>query len=923
MTGRLASLLILLSSPAWAVPETTYPAKIRPLLDQHCIRCHGPDKQKGKLRLDTLSPDFSGPSAETWHDVLENLSLGEMPPENEAQPSREERQQLASWIRAGLKKAAQERKGTHGQIVLRRLTRYEYHNTLRDLLGFEMDFARDLPPEPSSEDGFKNNGDSLGISPLQVEYYLNSARRALHKAIVTGSSPEVFKHRFTKSSQGNQRRQSSEPSNHMRPGGRFFGKMQTFPREGEFRIRIKARAAVPDEMGYPRMRVSIGMRSDTQSPTKSVGEVDVTSINPQVYELRGRIEEFPLPGHNPKFPGLTITVANVYDDGLPADKPLQFKAINFPGPKKKELAKLSKKNRPVLPLEKAVLKQNNRALRNISKTLDGLQKKIEELNFIDPKHENQADLAFRLFDIKAQHDKLPAQIKTAAKQLKLDDPDTFLAAFHEHNQEALTRHQTILKRFAGIEPIDRKDKARLRELMPKQKERSTIILESLEFEGPFFESWPPKPHANLLPASSAKERDQAQNALKRFTSRAYRRPVTKEDLAVFLSFYDEIRPVSSSFEEAMRECLAMVLVSPEFLYLFEPAPSKEARDLTQHELAARLSYFLWSTTPPESLRSRAAAGELMKSEVLAEIVRDMITDPRAEEFVKHFTEQWLDLSGIDRVAINPEYYPNFDDRLKPMMGEETQRFFSEILRKDLSALNLIDSDFAMLNEPLARHYGINGPRSGHFERVALKPEDRRGGLLTQAGVLLLNSTGEDSHPVRRAVWVRNRLLNDPPADPPADVPDLESAEPNFKKLSVRRQLEVHRKKEACADCHRGIDPWGVPFEGFDAIGKWRTEIKRSPGRGKGVTAPVEDEATLPNGTTVQGVEELKSYLLKHERRRFAKALTSKLLAYSLGRSLTFADEVEVESLTKHFEKSEYRLRELIVAIVQSDTFQRK
>lgn len=927
MTDRLASLFILLSSPVWAAPSGEYPTKIRPLLEQHCIRCHGPEKQKGKLRLDTLSPDFSGPAAETWHDVLENLNLGEMPPEEETQPNREQRRLLTSWIRSGLKEAARERNGAHGQIVLRRLTRYEYHNTLRDLLGLEMDFARDLPPEPSSEDGFKNNGHALGISPLQIEYYLKSARRALDKAIVTGPAPEVFEHRFTNSSQGNQRRQQVVPGNHMRPGGRFFGKMQTFPHEGEFRIRLKAGATVPEGMGYPRMRVSIGMRSDTQSPTKVVGEVDVTAdtSDPRVYELRGRIEEFPLPGHNPKFPGLTITVANVYDDGLPPDKPYQFKAIPIPGPQKKELGKAVKAHRPSLPLEKTVLKKNNKALRGVTKFIDGLQKKMEELNVLDPEDENQVDLAFRLFDLQNQRNKLRAQIKTAARQLKQDDHEAFWAAFESHNQNALARHESILKRFAHIEPIDRKDKARLQALMPKQAERSTVILESLEFTGPYFHSWPPASHQRLLPEMEGDDRARAKGALQQFITRAYRRPATKEDLAVILSFYDEVRPLSSSFEEAMRECFAMVLVSPEFLYLVEPAPSHEQRDLTQHELATRLSYFLWSTTPEDELLSQATSGELKDSKIIAERTRKMIADARSKQFVRHFTDQWLDLSGIDRVAINPEYYPKFDDSLKPMMREETQRFFAEILHKDLSALNLIDSDFVMLNERLARHYGLSGPQSGAFERVSLKAQDRRGGILTQAGILLLNSTGEDSHPVRRAVWVRDRLLNDPPADPPADVPGLESDEPNFKKLSVRRQLEVHRKKEACADCHRGIDPWGIPFEGFDAVGQWREKVLRTPSgrRGNGVTAPVEDVATLPNGTTVQGVEELKKYLLTHERRRFAKALTSKLLSYSLGRSLTFADDAEVESLTDQFEKSEYRLSELIVAIVHSKTFQRK
>ena len=916
----------LLASPGVREADI-YHSEIRPILATHCFGCHGPGKQKGGLRLDTLDPGFEGPAAETWHDVLENLNLGEMPPEDEPQPDTVSRRKLSGWVRAGLDEVARQRRGAAGRTVIRRLARYEYNNTLRDLLGIEMDHAHNLPPEPASSDGFRNNGASLGVSPLQIEYYLEAARAAMDKAIVTGPAPEVFRHRFTESAQSARRKPEQTPSNHMRPGGSFFGKMLSFPREGEFRIRVKAGALVPGGMAYPRMRVSIGMRSDTQSPARVVGEVDVTNSDsaPRVYELRGRIEEFPLPGHNPKFPGVTIIVTNVHDDGLPPDKPFQFKAIAIPGPQKKELAKAVKTNRPVLPVEKALLRKNSKALGGFNKFIDGLQRKVEELRVIDPRDKNQADIAFRLFEVNALRARVEREVKGIGKQLEHPDLNVLWKRFRAANREALARHEEAVGRFQGIEPIDRRDKARLKELMPRQQERSTIVLQSLEFEGPFYTSWPPASHTRLLPPSQGDDPARAREALAGFITRAYRRPATEADLGVALSFYEKIRPVSPSFEEAMREVFSMILVSPEFLYLFEPEASGKSRALTPHEIAARLSYFLWSTTPDDALIARASSGALSSPAGLARQVRSMIEDPRSREFVRHFTDQWLDLSGIDRVAINPEYYPDFDDRLKPMMREEPRQFFAEILHKDISALNLIDSDFAMLNEPLARHYGLRGPRSGAFERVALNPGDHRGGLLTQAGILLLNSTGEDSHPVRRAVWVLDRLLDDPPAPPPADVPDLESDDPGFQSLPVRKQLEAHRRKEACNDCHRGIDPWGIPFERYDAVGLWREAVVRSPARRKGneVTAPVEDQSTLPGGHQVQGINDLKAFLLKHRKRRFAMALTSKLLAYSLGRSLTFEDAKEVESLTDQFEKRDHRLSSLLVAIAQSEPFRRK
>jgi hypothetical protein len=257
-----------------------------------------------------------------------------------------------------------------------------------------------------------------------------------------------------------------------------------------------------------------------------------------------------------------------------------------------------------------------------------------------------------------------------------------------------------------------------------------------------------------------------------------------------------------------------------------------------------------------------------------------------------------------------------------MMREETEAFFAEVLHKDLSALNFIVSDFAMVNRPLARHYGLASPRGQFFERVDLEPEDGRGGLLTQASFLMINSNGEDSHPIDRAVWLLDRLLDDPPPPPPADVPELDSESPDFASLPLGKQLELHRKREACNDCHRGIDPWGLAFESFDAIGLKRTSVLRRVDN-KTHRAPVADVAKLPNGKVVKGAQGLQAYLLEHERDRFARALVSKLLTYAADRSLILKDRPVVEALVKDFEQNNYRLRDLIVAIAQSEAFQNK
>ena len=225
----------------------------------------------------------------------------------------------------------------------------------------------------------------------------------------------------------------------------------------------------------------------------------------------------------------------------------------------------------------------------------------------------------------------------------------------------------------------------------------------------------------------------------------------------------------------------------------------------------------------------------------------------------------------------------------------------------------------MLNQPMAEHYSLTGPRGIEFERVALTTDQHRGGLLTQASILLTNSTGEDSHAILRGVWIRKRLLGDPPAPPPPNVPNLDQQSPNVASLPLKEQLKEHRENEACARCHRGIDPWGIALEEFDAVGLVRDRIQRKAGKTM-LTFEVDAKATLPDGHEVDGLNDLKAYLLSDKREQFARTLVSRLLAYSLGRSLELSDHKTVDELTARFIEGDYKLKKLIQLIVASDEF---
>lgn len=925
---RYHCLLLLLCAPQLLVfdfcaAQQGTPERVQQVLQQHCYSCHGPDLQKAELRLDQLDLQFGGASAETWHDVLNRISVGDMPPEDQPQPDEQQRQLVTSWIRDNLQRVIDQRQGKTQRAVLRRLTRYEYNNTLQDLLGIQFNFARDLPPESASADGFHNNGATLGISPLQIEYYLQAARLAMDKAIVEGPPPQVFSHRFDEPTAVNQRQQGGPIGNRMPPHGRFPATMMEYPESGEFVVRVRAGAVIPEGMGVPRMRLTMGLRSDTLSPAELIGEVDVrnSEADLQVFEFRGRMEEFPLPGKNPKFPGVTITVSNCYDDGLGVAETPRYKAISFNAKQKQQVNEAVRQRSVQLPAGEG--KTSGKSLATgFRRQADRLQKLIEELRLLSPQDRNRTDLAYRLFDIQEAVQKEQQLVQQFAVQELQTDAEEFWRSYQELNSELLADRAGVLAAFQDLPVIDRRTKELVAE-EGGQVARSVLVVESLEFVGPVYSAWPPESHTRLLPPSAQPESERARNAISAFMARAWRRPVTAAEVESVVSFFTEVRPASASFEEAMRESLALILIAPEFLYLVEPHAEQGRRALTEYELASRLSYFLWSTMPDAELLQLADRGVLGQPHTLRQTVQRMLADSRSEQFVRHFTDQWLDLAGIDRVAVNPEYYPDFRDELKPMLRQQTQLFFAEVLRRDLSALSFLDSDFTMLNGPLAEHYGLaelsGSPVGGDFELVRLPAESGRGGLLTQGSFLLRNSTGEDSHPIRRAVWILDRLLGSPPAPPPPDVPELNSEQADLAALPMRKQLEQHRTREACNDCHQGIDPWGIVLESFDAVGRRRDTVLRKVG-GRRVNGPLEDEAVLPGGTTVSGVAGLQQHLLRHETDRFARSVVTKLLAYGLGRSLVLEDGPVVDQLVSDFQANGYRLGDLIVAIVQTDVF---
>ena len=405
----------------------------------------------------------------------------------------------------------------------------------------------------------------------------------------------------------------------------------------------------------------------------------------------------------------------------------------------------------------------------------------------------------------------------------------------------------------------------------------------------------------------------ATEILSRLATRAYRRPVNDDDMALLMEFYDAGRN-TGDFETGIQNGLRLVLSSPEFLFRSEPDPEGirpgEIYPVDDLALASRLSFFLWSSIPDDALLALAVEGRLSDPEVLSGQVERMLADARSNALVENFAGQWLFLRNLQSVSPDSKLFPNFDDNLRQAFRTETELFFESVIREDRSILDLLTAEYTFVNERLARHYGIDDVYGSHFRRVTLEDSNRRG-LLGHGSILTITSMPNRTSPVLRGKWVLENILGTPPPAPPSDVPDLEENQPGQEPRSVKARLEEHRGNPVCASCHAMIDPAGLALENFDAIGRWRT--KEEGGL-------VETDGQLVDGTPVDGPVALREALLDRSS-QFVRTVTEKMLTYALGRGLEHYDMPVVRSVAENAIADDYRFSSLVMGIVNSPPFQ--
>ena len=451
--------------------------------------------------------------------------------------------------------------------------------------------------------------------------------------------------------------------------------------------------------------------------------------------------------------------------------------------------------------------------------------------------------------------------------------------------------------------------------------RPELLIDWFELEGPEYDAWPPSSHTQILfdsPLRQTNERAYARAVLARFMRRAYRRPVADTELTSKLALFDQARREKLSFVEAIKAPLTAVLTSPNFLFLTE-TPGR----LTDHALAARLSYFLWGTLPDNTLAALADTAKLHEPATLKQQTNRLLADPRSLEFVRRFAGQWL---GLSQVGANPpaaDLFPGYDRHYQTSLIAESEAFFAQILNHDLDATNLVKSDFVVINERLARAYGIPGVKGDHFRRVPVPPGVHRGGIPTQASILTITSNGTRTSPVKRGTWVMKTLLGTDPGLPVADAGEIAARVPGIEKATVRKRLEIHRTRAQCARCHSKIDPLGFALENFDAAGLWREkEGFGYKGRVERNDPAVDASSQLPDGTKIVGVEGLQEAILAHSN-DFSTCLSTKMLTFALGRELGLADQPLVTKAVAHMNQNGRTLRSLIEYIALSEAFHTK
>jgi len=862
-------LLIFSSGSGWnfsfvVADDDGFEKKVQPFFQQYCRDCHSQDNAEGEFSTDGLESNFNNLSSKArWSEVVNVLNSHEMPPEDQPQPSTERVSEVVDWITGQIVDA--ERTRQDSSIVLRRLNRDEYRNTIRDLVGIDVDVSG-FPEDPPAG-GFDNNGNALSLSPLLLELYYATAQKILDKAMVSGDQPVALKWRFQLESGDNDSNRVSYDGQRLIVNGGQNKVVDQYkvmhhnnwdrhlnvrdfalPNQGRYLLRIRAFGKVPKrQQVVDSAEVFLRQRLEQDNKERPKNE----KYHRQAFEET--LEHFrtdPMYDYGPPRIKLVQTlggqprVVAEFDVDATADQPQEYEVqVDFS----------SQKAGINLEYAYAIPRELENSWFQTSDDFARPELWVDWIELEGPIYGQWPPQS---------HQRLLLSDKTLGEQAteKAQRPTD-----KESRAQQRLEAQRIIKRFmqrAFRRPITEAELTAKMELYDAAAADGTSLIETIKY------------------------------------------PLTAVLVSPHFLFLAE--PLDQAG-------------SGDAVALGEAKP----RSLNQYQLATRLSYFLWSSMPDDRLFSLAAKGQLSSSVILSAEVDRMLVDPKASSFVANFAGQWLDLRDVGANPPAEDLYPRYDRHLEQSIVAESEAFFAEILHKDLSVMNFVASDFVVINERLGRYYGIANVRGDHFRSVPVPAGVQRGGVLTQASILSTTSNGTRTSPVKRGTWVMKNLLGMDPGLPVANAGDIAPKVPGIDKATVRNRLEIHRTLPQCARCHNKIDPLGFALENYNAAGAWRDQEGFGyKGRVNQDDPVVDASAKMIDGTEFVGVRGLQK-VLSGQQVLFLKCLSGKMLTYALGRELDIADSRHVDQAAEHLSQGDQSMRSLIKWIVVSEVFQSK
>jgi hypothetical protein len=959
--------------PGTAAPRPADPLgqrfakQVRPFLERYCFACHGPKKQKAMLDLsrEATMPATVG-NLRRWKQVLERLQAQEMPPEGATrQPKTGERAAVVGWIRELRDREAKRHAGDPGTVLARRLSNAELDYTIRDLTGVDIRPSREFPVDPANEAGFDNSGESLAMSPALLKKYLAAARLVIDHVVL---KPEGFVFAPHPAVTDTDRdhycvaRILAFYERHKVDVADYFLAAYSY----------RHRAA----LGRPAVELK-QLAADAGLSVKYLALIwsALTEVEAELGPLaaiRKLWNELPAPGKGTtdavrqgcrRMRDLIVrlrqqlqpTVGRLSVKGIsPGSQPLVLwrnrqlasRHRSYTGEVAADLRKLAGQLQGAdaalaklfaVPAKDAASEKRLRAgLERFCSVFPAAFVVIDRGPYFDPKGAGKGrplTAGFHLMQGYFRDDgPLCELILDESQRRELD------ALWHELNfiARAPMRQYKDFIFFERAEPprfmfeaefdfarsedkdaISQAKMERLAQLYLAKARKKGASSEALAAIETYFTSMSAEIR-RLERAYVAAERSHLQ-ALLKFTERAYRRPLSKTERDDLLAFYRKLRKEHElGHEEALRDTLTSVLMSPHFCYRFDLAkPGTAARALTDYELASRLSYFLWSSMPDGELLAHAVAGDLHRPDVLKAQTRRMLRDPRVRRLATEFAGNWLDFRRFEEHnSVDRSRFPTFTNELRQAMFEEPIRYLTDVARRNRSVLDLLYGKDTFVNRALARHYGLPSPqRPDEWVHVEDARRVGRGGLLPMAVFLTKNAPGLRTSPVKRGYWVVRRLLGETIPPPPPSVPELPKDEAKLGELTLPQLLARHRDNKACAGCHRRFDSVGLAFEGFGPVGERRT--RDLGGR------PVQTAATFPDGKDRNGMDGLRTYLRDKRQDDFIDNLCRKLFSYALGRGLLLSDRKALADMRAKLATDHYAFGSLVESIVTSPQFLHK